>query len=238
MSEFLQQNCFLPEKKKKKHSPGIRAQVPWGKHTPVALRGVNHAISGGDINHSFVLPVLIIKDPYTWMQSMCRHEYSAGWFHKEDHCPNLIPYTQKEKENFPKEESVPINVHYSKENIVNYKSLVDLWNTWYTDWMESSFPFLAIRFEDLLFHSEDVVRQVCHCATGEMLHDNDGKGFQYIQESAKQGKVHSGSNGLLSALIKYGNTKLRKEQYLEEDLQFARQNLDSKLMEMFNYKTI
>ena len=223
----------------------MRAQVPWGKHTPVRLRGINHAISGGDIPHENVFPVLVIKDPYTWMQSMCRHEYSADWYHPSTHCPNLVPVEAQEKYRLRKEgkqnSSIPVDVSYSKRNVVNYDSLVDLWNTWYGDWMNSTFPFMAIRFEDLLFRPQEVIEKMCHCVTGEMVHDKktgDGKGFQFMSESAKQGQAHKGSNGLLVALTRYGNKDLRKAKFLEEDIEYARNNLNSKLMEMFQYKTL
>ena len=176
---------------------------------------------------------------------MCRHEYSANWNHSSTHCPNLVPVEENEKEqlihNGAKNSSIPVDVNFSKQNVVKYDSLVDLWNTWYGDWMNSTFPFMAIRFEDLLFRPQEVIEKMCHCVSGEMIHDEktgDRKGFQFISESAKQGKAHEGSNGLLVALTRYGNKDLRKAQFLNEDIEYARLNLDSKLMEMFQYKTL
>jgi hypothetical protein len=61
-------------------------------------------------------------------------------------------------------EPIPDN---KNRTFVNYTSLVDMWNVWYKDWHDVSFPRLMVRFEDLLFHAEDVVSQVCACGGGE-----------------------------------------------------------------------
>ena len=47
-------------------------QVPWGKHNPVDWRG-QHAAQGLEgVDVDGVLPVVVVKDPFTWMRSMCR----------------------------------------------------------------------------------------------------------------------------------------------------------------------
>ena len=53
-------------------------QVPWGKHNPVQWRGQHFAPSSPrSQNVSYVLPVMIVKDPLTWFKSMCRNAYAA-----------------------------------------------------------------------------------------------------------------------------------------------------------------
>ena len=55
-------------------------QVPYGKHSPVAWKGKYHTganvgrwtTSGGLLELKNMLPVVIVKDPLTWMGSMCR----------------------------------------------------------------------------------------------------------------------------------------------------------------------
>ncbi len=105
-SKLLMEHCSLPDdegrRKDEVNKSGMLYQVPWGKHSPLSWRlnhvtestgpGVNFvANDGGEgVKQDNVLPVVIIKDPYHWMGSMCRHPYGAMWIHSERHCPNLV----------------------------------------------------------------------------------------------------------------------------------------------------
>ena len=93
-----------------------------------------------------------------------------------------------------------------------------------------------VRFEDLMFHAEETVAQMCHCSGGTL-----GKKFRYVEESAKgDGGPHAGSAGFLASLITYGNRTLRMEGILTDknDLEYARKELDKELMEIFGYAPI
>ena len=234
MAQYLQDNCYLPERAKKygNSSTGMRFQVPWGKHSPVSWRGKHKAIIGGDALESEFLPVVVIKDPFTWMTSMCRHSYAANWFHTEEHCPNLVPITPEEKAHFGENAlSVTVNISYSSENITHHQSMVDLWNKYYGDWIDAEFPRIIVRFEDLIYNAEKVVGEVCTCAGGLMRGDE----FKYTTDSAKKGKVHSGSSGFLTALSKYSNATLRLESFQLPDLEYSRRTLRPDIMETFQY---
>jgi len=44
------------------------------------------------IDHDRVLPVVLVRDPFYWMQSMCKEGYGVRWDHDpKHHCPNLVP---------------------------------------------------------------------------------------------------------------------------------------------------
>lgn len=136
--------------------------------------GVDDALSSAviDIFHQeYVFPVVVIKDPYTWMTSMCRHSYSTNWLHSPHHCPNLVVTDEDTelKKDIGEGYPVPVNVHYSDENITRHESLVGLWNDYYSGWYtDASYPRVIVRFEDLLFHAEEVITKVCHCGGGEV----------------------------------------------------------------------
>lgn len=196
---------------------------------------MHHEAENDHLKHTNALPVVIIKDPYTWMTSMCRHPYSAEWQRDPTHCPNLVDYRAKAN-NTREEESKSVTIVYPKEAPIRkaqYKSLVHLWNEYYEQYLLKShdFPLVAIRFEDLLFHTKDVVTEVCHCAGGSMEST-----FNYVTESAKEGGVHQGSSGLTTAMILYGNATKRREPYLQRDLTYSKETLSPQLMEIFNYK--
>jgi len=233
MANYISNNCYLPVKKEKKGKNGMRWQVPWGKHTPASWRLHNVAESGGkDVKQTDVLPVVTIKDPYTWMSSMCRHSYAANWRHTSDHCPNLVA-NDVDRKSFPGiSDVVHVNVRYKRENVTHHESLFGLWQDWYSEWHNVDFPHLIVRYEDMLFRTEEVVKKVCECAGGKMI----AKTFKYVEDSAKAGAAHKGSSGLISSMIRYGNSTRRTAFYTEEDLNFVRKKVDQSLFDAYSYK--
>jgi hypothetical protein len=250
---LLQKNCYI-KARTEKYGPqtrGIRFQVPWGKHSPVSFRKHHKASDNLKVKEDDVLPVVVIKDPYTWMSSMCRHSYSASWWHNQDtHCPNLVPITPYEIKNFSNNtnssaasdapvDTIPAKVHYPKESPMNWrrhKSLLHIWTAYYKEYVDAmgEFPFLMVRFEDLLFRTQDIIEEICDCAGGTLESD-----FSYVTDSAKKGGSHAGSSGFAASLSRYGNATLRLEPFLEPDLKYAEQVLDSSdVMKLFQYKPI
>ena len=151
----------------------------------------------------------MVKDPITWMASMCRHPYEARWRHDPKHCPNLVP-NRFDRGRKPGEGTMGIKVKFATKHIGNepipdnknktfieYDSLVDLWNIWYNEWHNATFPRLIVRFEDLMFHAEETVFKVCTCGGGTMKDT-----FRYCEDSAKgQGGPHAGSVSTLYHLL-------------------------------------
>lgn len=239
MAELLSKNCRIPGGK----SRAMKWQVPWGKHSPTSFRLWNIAIAGGKgVVQTDVLPVVTIKDPYTWMASMCRHSYSANWPHKMKHCPNLLPneedfagYKDMYADAKRREDPVPVRVRFKPKNSTDHTSLAGLWNDWYGNYNNiTSYPRLIVRFEDFLLYPEEVLKSICECAGGALE-----KQFSIVTESAKGNSgSHSGAMGLLMALQKYGNEELRRSEFTERDAEYARIHLDPTLMKIFGYKYI
>lgn len=171
------------------------------------------------------MPVVLIKDPYHWMGSQCRHKYTTFWGHDEQHCPNLIRWRVTERD-----EPSEVRVKFAL-NMETYESLLDMWNTWNSEWEEQTFPALHTRFEDLLFHGEEVVRTACECVGGVFT-----KRFQYVEESAKRTVgVHKGANGLVKAMLQYGDPNKRLNGFTDRDRWYASKNVRTELMEKYNY---
>lgn len=206
--------------------------VPWGKHTPVSWRFNFVAdVTPKTVSQANFLAAVVVKDPYPWMESMCRHKYEANWRHFQGHCPNLVPISAAEKNTLDGEESVEIRIRYRPTNVTHHESLAHLWNKWYQDYVDADFPRLMIRFEDLLFHAEEVVTKVCNCGGGVM---RDG-GFKYIKKPAKAGPAHQGSSGLLKSLAKYGDASNRLKSFTTPDLDFAKSVINKDIMRLFKY---
>jgi hypothetical protein len=251
LADLLEEYCTLPERTtNNKHSNNLRGgmqatqmnsgmlwQVPWGKHNPISWRTHHMAIVGSKgVEQTHVLPVAVIKDPFHWMESMCRHSYSANWFHDPQHCPNLVPnHVDVGHRGIDIEsETVPVNVAYQTDRVGHYDSLIGLWNKWYGDYLDiQEFPRLIIRFEDILFHLEQVITQVCHCGGGKLM--NHENGIHLKSESAKQGGSHQGASGLLSAILRYGSEKHRLDGMTKDDIEYAKADVNSDLMQLFGY---
>lgn len=233
LAKLLGGHCDLPGVS---NTPMLLFQVPWGKHNPTALRLHHTTPSQKHVNQSNVLPVVTIKDPYHWMGSMCRHTYQANWHHTDAHCPNLVAteadvgYRGIRKKDIGK--PIDVKVRFQPTIIPKYDSLAGLWNDWYMDYIAvDSFPRLIIRFEDLLFHLEEVIKEVCECVGGTATED-----MSIIADSAKgDSGPHSGSGGLLSAIKRYGHKEQRLEGMNKDDIKYARNVLIEDTMKVFGY---
>mmetsp|Transcript_4543 Transcript_4543/g.5795 ORF Transcript_4543/g.5795 Transcript_4543/m.5795 type:complete len:396 (+) Transcript_4543:38-1225(+) len=178
-----------------------------------------------------ILPIISMKDPFYWFSSMCRNRYSAKWGTSENFCPNLVPSVNTPDENLSPEVDVYPGTprtygHPDIESFhMKYDSLVHYWNQFYKGYLNAPFPRLILRYEDVLFHTEEVVSQVCECAGGTMNTE-----FEYVY-SPRTTKKH----GFLEAVIKYGRSDTRLEGLTGADIEFARKSLDLELMEKFRY---
>lgn len=201
------------------HGGKILWQAPWGKHSSPSSRLKRVAWSGHGINQTQFFPFMMIKDPFSWMNSQCRHSYDATfWFseYDEDHCPNLI-----RQNNTDYDETAPVQLFKSGPKL---DTLLDVWNFWYGIWEEErttkNYPYLSIRYEDLLFHGEEVIRNACECVGGRIKDP-----FVYTIKSAKGSNgAHQGSNGFLNALVQYGHSVTRLNGFTDRDLNYAKKN--------------
>ena len=117
-------------------------QVPWGKHRHASVKWNHTANRFGGIDKHHVLPLVIIRDPFSWMQSMCKHRYAARWRHQPSHCPNLVP-NEDDKASFAHlQDAFQVVVKYDEQERVFYKSLVHLWSEWYREYFEADYPLL------------------------------------------------------------------------------------------------
>ena len=114
-------------------------QVSWGKHHPFGNR-TNHFAGNIKAPHHENLPVVSIRDPYTWMQSMCRQPYGAQYSFAKSSCPNLVPYPSdiEAHPRFAKMKYIPVTVKYDMRVGFRrkYESMGHLWNEWYGEYIE------------------------------------------------------------------------------------------------------
>lgn len=188
-----------------------------------------HTANGMDqYNKTNVLPIVILRDPFSWLQSMCSHPYATSWRHTEQHCPNLVPSDEDRKvfEHLP-HESFEVTIKFDKNMKYQYRSLVHLWSEWYRQYLESDYPVLLIRFEDLIFQPVVVLQSIADCVSGTLRSP--------IQYQVKSSKSHGSGTDYIKALIKTADTKARSKNMTMADMQFASTHLDSELMNLFHY---
>jgi hypothetical protein len=217
----------------------VQWQVPWGKHVPAEQRRI-HRIPGNKgsllTNPDDVLPVVLVRDPYFWIQSLCRHPYSLQWEHT-DKCPNLVDTSHGGDDT-----TSPLAVQ-AKLGSRQYEwlSLAHVYNDWNRQYYhqsssgeEDAFPRLMIRMEDLIFFPKQVVTQVCQCGGG-IVRTN----FRHLVESVKEDdRATNAGTTLVSAMIRYGSPLLRTKDYTSKDLDFMNRNLDRELLHEFNYDSL
>lgn len=227
-ANYLETNCDFP----------VMWQVPWGKHV-LAEQRQKHVAKGTRerdlVDPSTILPVVMIRDPYFWMQSLCRRNYGAQWLHSSEHCPNLVPNDVDYKiYSFP-HGTIPVRIKYDF-GLEKWDSLAHLWTAWYRQYyQDADYPRLMVRYEDFLFYPKQVTQMICECAGGTLRKHK----FIYWVNSAKYGSGHGNSEkktSWVSAMIRYGKGGMSRTTALTpQDLNLAKDALDWKLMQSFLY---
>jgi len=177
----------------------------------------------------------------------CRNPYDVTWPHSyPDNCPNLVA---KHTHFFGEEgnkgndsnnhvnrnnDGIAVEVRRSKDSITHHESLAHLWNDWYSEYYDpiESFPRIMVRYEDLLFHTQEVISKVCTTCMGGTI---PYKKVKLLPTSAKLASAHKSRTGLLEAMIHYGSAKRRLEGFTRDDVIFANQHLNTDLMTTFGY---
>lgn len=221
---LLEGNCEMPL-----GFDGVLWQVPWSKHLLAEHRSDYTAPWRPDLQETIdrnnVMPVVTVRDPYYWMQAMCRNKYVAR-FPQGDHCPYLVSKKSPQKGN-------EVTVRYDPEIMYTFDSLPDFWQTYNEQYYNAKYPRLIVRFEDIIYHPKEVTKQVCECAGGKLK-----KGpFQYDTDGVK--KVYSSNaTDWIGAVIKYSTLDNRLKGFQKEDLVHAKKFIDPKLLKAFQYHDI
>lgn len=118
-----------------------------------------------------------------------------------------------------------------------YNSIGHLWSSWLQEylWENETIPFLALRFEDVLFHTDDVVAAIEDCSGLERIPPMiPGSSVNYVLGA---GKDHGTKTlGFLSALAKNSKRRERTLRFRQEHLKYFNNDaLDPNLMERFQY---
>ena len=117
--------------------------------------------------------------------------------------------------------------------MMEYKNLLDWWNSFYSGYLNATFPRLIIRYEDLLLYSDEIIPQICNCVGGKLI--NAENGVNIFKDSAKDSRVYGHTSNLVDSLMRYGSRKERIKHCSNGDLLYANNTLDKNLMNIFQY---
>jgi hypothetical protein len=156
LTTLLKNNCKIPERVQlygvnaTREQHGMRWQVPWGKHTQQQYRDQHATEKAKDIIKNDLLPVVTIRHPYFWMQSMCKNPYTAKWPHQgTTNCPHLVKSGGDGNATTKNWNNVTVKYGAGTEN---YQSLAHLYNDWYHGYTQhAKYPWLMIRMEGKTF---------------------------------------------------------------------------------------
>jgi hypothetical protein len=156
MAIYLQENVRLPQSRVNwtqvmEEYRGEHAwEVPWGKHRLYSLRNKEELFlnpGAENLRKDQVFPIVMVRDPYTWLHSMCTAPYMAKWPHdsttaasnstssSSSHCPNLVANAQ-DVARFPLALKLGqrIPVRLPSQLGARFESLAHLYRDWYGQW--------------------------------------------------------------------------------------------------------
>jgi hypothetical protein len=201
--------------------------VPWSKHRPLWTAKESYFLE-----HRHVLPVVVVRDPYRWMQSMCKTRYDLFWqrnlrLNGIEHCPNLVPSSQDEQNFNQNRSTFAVWLRNPIQNST-HDSLAALWSRWNGAYLNTSIPRLIVRMEDLIFHGPEMVQKLSECVGVDRADP-----YVFLTEAAKS---HGRSADLATAMIKYGRRDGRYAGMTTLDLAYARHALSGDLMQALRYE--
>ncbi len=95
-------------------------------------------------------------------------------------------------------------------------------------------PVVFLRYDELLFDTENVIRGLCRRAFGQSI--DKSWDFDYCEKPAKgYAKGYDNSRGRADAMKYYGNEKNKCEGYSKEDIEFLNEAILPSLLSRFGY---
>ena len=178
------------------------------------------------------LPLVIVKDPLSWMASLCGNAHSArfrAWFRHVARgiCPSPVTATA-------------VTVAWHKTQKYKYSSLASLWNIWHREYVDAPFPALLLRHEDLIYDPNNTVAAVCRCAGGRIKRPpRSSLWLSHKQREALRavaGARSAASRGSSRAAWVPTSERERYAPYTTDDLAFLTTAVDPGLLRFFSYR--
>lgn len=208
-------------------------QVPSGKHNFAHWQGKFHAdarywtkgaMRREAMEYKNMMAVVVVKDPLTWIGSMCRNRYAAHgkWF-RQDSCPALTHNADVTLKGYPQQ-----------GNESKHTTILDFWTEWHREYYDLDRSRIFLRFEDLLFDQANALETVCSCVGGTLA--NPLRGLADAVKNGTAGHQNGEQVGRDKAVERYSNAKIRLMRYTDKDLNFIRHHKSAnEIMDAFGY---
>lgn len=212
------------------------------KHSPASVYLNN---TSSNHNH-YSLTIVVVRDPFRWMASMCKTNYDATWIRVFRHCPNLVPNPQDWQGPLHRSQTMlsklkTYSVAVDRYNS-HYESLADMWTQWHLEyWNRRSSkktPTLFVRYEDFVFHREAVMSEIAKRVHGTTIVTTETTTTTTVKYRMNSAKMHGSSTNFVAAVIQYGTPRGRYHGMSTEDLRYAAKALDPQLLRMFHYLAV
>jgi hypothetical protein len=149
-----------------------QGQVPYGKHNPIrAATEDNYRIPTKDAykavkNLDRVLPIVMVRNPLDWMESMCQQRFSVSWNqsagnNNSTNTPQQLPCP-----------SLDTPIHAKLYRNFNYSNVLKFWEDWNSEYYNYTRPRLMVRLEDLVYSPVKTLKEICNCAGGDFTFDH------------------------------------------------------------------
>lgn len=174
---------------------GGRWSAPYGKHTFV---NENAELPRNDV------VLVVVKHPLSWMKSMCeRRSYGLTIQDKRACYPSSA----------------------SRATGPTYMTLIDVWIDFHSRYRYNvSFPVKWVRYEDILFHTEEVTRRHCnHHLSGVKIMQRPSKAHQ------------AGETNYSAALTRYSDATISSFYTVEQLAHIKRHTGLQEWLDFFGY---
>jgi hypothetical protein len=210
---------------------GILFQVPWWKHNSDLYVDRNPE---DDAN---VLPVVVVRDPFTWRNSMGKARYSTSWEGMHASSPKFWYEKGADNTSTIHTSEIRFNLRWAPHpRTMKYESLMELWNAFYGPYLNATFPRLLVRMEDIILYLPQVIEEVRECVGAYSKHDKIEAYTARAKSHGNKLEQQQKDNGLLSNLIKLADANLRIADMSDLELEYSQSKLDPELMKILQYQ--
>jgi hypothetical protein len=218
------------------YSDGIAWQVSWGKHNPAHDRQNFTTPHGAGISTSQQLPIVMVRHPYAWLESMCHESYDAKFLTPiGKHCPDVLTHIPNTRR------GISVKVPFGS-GVEYYDSVAHLYQKWYREYLyynattTPAFPRLIVRLEDLIYRRQATLQQVCECAGGSFhwsAHYNTTLSLLTNVKRTTLGHDNFRSGGFFDAWMDK-DPKLKLVSSASKE--YTQEVIDADMMKLFHYQ--
>jgi hypothetical protein len=223
---------------------------------------LKHVAPGMDKkDQSKCLPVVIIRDPYHWMQSMvsgtvtsgasspsvtcayspsfcihqCKSPYSAHWKHGPKRCPNLVLNEQDLRKFKDPGWGVKNTDSFRVRVVFDKDKDIEYFDSLIHLWTQWYGLYFNATYPRLIIRFEDMLLKAPQVLAkiAECVGGDVRTPIVYQKGSAK---AHGSHTDFLKAILKSADAEKRRHQLEQRDQAYAAAHLDKGLMAAFEYK--